>query len=126
MNSVENVVSSDDSKIDYKRVLYRALKYWYLVVLSVAIGSIYGYLQNRYAVRIYPVTASVIIHEKEETAGAELLYKNSLIDAYRNYLNEPYILRSYPLIGSVIERLNFEVAFYQQGNIKQRRCTAFR
>ena len=109
---------SEGIKIDYKRVLYRLLKYWYLAVLSVAIGWTFAFLKNRYAVRIYSVSASVLIKEKEESNGADLLYNNSIIDAYRNYLNEPYILRSYPLIGSVVERLNFEVAFYQQGNFK--------
>jgi capsular exopolysaccharide synthesis family protein len=105
-------------KIDFKRVGYRALRYWYLVVVSLGISLSISFLKNRYAQRIYPVTASVIIREKEETNGAELLYKNALIDPYRNYLNEPYIIRSYPLIGKVIENLNFEVAFYRKGNIK--------
>ncbi|HTH57532.1 MAG TPA: polysaccharide biosynthesis tyrosine autokinase [Cyclobacteriaceae bacterium] len=75
-------------------------------------------MRNRYAVRIYPVTASVIIKEREEANGGDLLYKNSLLNPYRNYLNEPYIIRSYPMIQSVIEDLNFEVAFYKEGKIK--------
>src|SRR5438105_257114 len=104
--------------IDYKRIAYRALQYWYLVVLSLALGLTYAYFKNRWATRIYPVTASVIIRENQEGSGGDLLYKNSLIDPYRNYLNEPYIIRSYPIVGSVIEKLNFEVAFYQQGTIK--------
>jgi capsular exopolysaccharide synthesis family protein len=118
--SVEEAISgSQVTKIDYKRVLYRLLKYWYLVILSIVGGFTYGFLKNRYAVPIYTITASIIIHQKEESTGAELLYKNSIIDAYRNYLNDPYLLRSYPLIGSVIERLNFEIAFFQQGKIKK-------
>jgi len=43
---------------------------------------------------------------------------NALVNPYRNYLNEPYIIRSYPLIEKVVEELNFEVAFFQEGNIK--------
>jgi len=108
----------NESLIDFKRVGYRALRFWYLVVLSLVIGLAFSFIINRYTARIYPVKASVIIREKEETSGGELLYKNALIDPYRNYLNEPYIIRSYPLIGRVIENLNFEVAFYQKGNIK--------
>lgn len=75
-----------------------------------------AFVRNRYATRIYPVTASIIIKETEETGGGELLYKNALIDPYRNYLNELYIIKSYPLIQSVLEDLNFGVSFYLEGN----------
>jgi capsular exopolysaccharide synthesis family protein len=110
--------SIEGLRIDFKRIGYNSLRYWYLIILSLAIALGFAYLKNRYAVRIYPVTASIIIREKEETTGGELLYKNALIDAYRNYLNEPYILRSYPMVGKVIDELNFEVAFYKKGSFK--------
>src|SRR5258708_191081 len=105
-------------KIDFKRVIYRLLRYWYFVIVSLAVSMSIAFLTNRYSVRIYPVTASLIIREKEEPTGAELLYSNSIVSPYRNYLNELYIIRSYPLIQKVIEELNFEVAFFQEGNIK--------
>ena len=66
-------------------------------MLSLLIALTIAFLRNRYAVRIYPVTASIIIKETEEAGGGELLYTNALIDPYKNYLNELYILRSYPL-----------------------------
>ncbi len=104
------------SLIDYKRIGYRSLRYWYLVVISLAIAIAIAFYNNRYSQRIYPVYASIIIREREETTGAELLYKNSpLIDQYRNYLNEPYIIRSYPLIERVVEELNFAMTFYREG-----------
>lgn len=103
--------------IDFKRVLYRALRTWYLVVISLAICLGIAFYKNRYSVKIYPVTTSIIIRETEETGGGELLYKNALIDPYRNYLNEPYIIRSYPLIEQVVKDLNFDISFFQQGYI---------
>src|SRR6185295_7466086 len=60
---------------------------------------------------------SIIIREKEETSGAELLYKNALVDQYRNYLNEPYIIRSNQLIHRVIKDLDFNISFYRQGYV---------
>lgn len=104
-------------KIDYRRVLYRLLRYWYLVVFSLLIALTVAFLRNRYAQRVYPVSASIIIKESKETAGGELLYSNVLSEPYRNYLNELYIIKSYPLIQSVIEDLNFGVSFYREGNI---------
>jgi capsular exopolysaccharide synthesis family protein len=107
--------------IDYKRVLYRAIKYWYVVVLSLITTLSIAFIYNRYAPRIYPVTASIIIKDTEETSGAgEILYTNSIISPHRNYLNELYLIRSYPLIQSVLEELNFGVSFYAEGNILTR------
>src|SRR5690606_3872520 len=45
-----------------------------------------------------------------------LLYNNALVSYHRNYLNELYIIKSYPLINSVLDDLNFDVAFYREGN----------
>lgn len=118
-----NASTSDNQQltggsIDWKRIGYQALRYWYLIVLSLGISLAAAFYVNRYTQRIYPVVASIIIREREETTGAELLYKNALIDQYRNYLNEPYILRSYPLVEKVIEQLNFNVVFQQEGYIR--------
>lgn len=103
--------------IDYKRILYHVFKYWYLVVLSLIIAISIAFLRNRYATRVYPVSASIIIKESEESSEGKLLYNNPLVNFYRNYLNELYIVRSHPLIQSTIQQLNFQVAFYQEGNI---------
>lgn len=102
-------------KIDFKRVLSRAIRFWYIVILILGISLFIAFYQTRYSQRVYPVSASVMIREMQETGGAELLFKNSLIDPYRNYLNEPYIIRSYPLIEKVVRNLNFNTSFYREG-----------
>lgn len=105
--------------IDYKRILFRAVRYWYIIAFSVTAGIIIAYLTNRYTTRIYPVTASIIIREYAENADAKFLYNNPLVNSYRNYFNEPYIIRSYPLITSVVEDLNFHVSIVKPGDIKE-------
>ena len=101
--------------LDFKRVLSRALRFWYIVILSLVVSITIAFYQTRYSERVYPVSASIVIRETQETTGAELLFKNSLIDQYRNYLNEPYIIKSYPLIEKVIRDLNFDVSFSREG-----------
>lgn len=120
MNNINDNVSETSAsvvKIDYKRIIYHALHYWYVIVLTLLVALAVAYVNNRYATRIYPVTASIIIKEAKTTSGAELLYNNVLVNYERNYYNELYILRSYPLIQRVIEDLNFDVSFYREGNI---------
>lgn len=117
----ENLFQTEDTQqgrgftLDFKRVLARAIRFWYVVVFSLGAALITAFYQTRYSEKVYPVTASIVIRETQETGGAELLYKNALIDPYRNYLNEPYILRSYPLIEEVVRKLNFNVSFYREG-----------
>ena len=102
--------------LDFKRVLFRAIQYWYVIIISLAVALSIAFYKNRYSQRVYPVTASIIIREREEAIGsAEFLYSNALIDPYRNYLNEPYILRSYPLIQKVVKELNFDIVFKREG-----------
>lgn len=103
--------------LDLKRVLARAIRFWYVVVLFLAGALAIAFYTNRYSERVYPVNASILIREVQETGGAELLYKNALIDPYRNYLNEPYILRSQPLLEKVIRDLNFQISFYREGYV---------
>lgn len=112
----DEIERRDSVGLDFKRVLFRAIRYWYIIFLTLVIALSTAFYKNRYSQRIYPITASIIIKEKEETTGsAELLYTNSLINPYRNYLNEPYILRSYPLIQQVVKELNFDVVFLREG-----------
>src|SRR5690606_31951199 len=104
-------------KIDLKRLLFRLLQYWYVVLASVLIALCIAYFHNRYAERIYPVRASIIISASQRSE-ASLLYDNPLVDGDRNSYNELYILRSYPLIQRVVEDLNMTVSLYRQGDVR--------
>lgn len=103
--------------IEYKRVLYHIYKYWYLVLLSFLVCLAIAFLNNRYSSKVYPVTASIIIKESDESSEGKFVLNNPLVNFYKNYLNELYIVKSYPLIKKVIEELNFQAAFYKEGNV---------
>lgn len=121
MNPVENNSSTEEinSLINYERIWYRVLRYWYFLVVTMLITIAIAFMYNRYATKIYPMAASIIIKESEEAGQtAELLYNNPLINSYRNFLNEPYIIRSFPLLQKVVDSLGFSVVVYGEGNIK--------
>ena len=114
-----NNFQEENTLINYERIWYRVLRYWYLVVGSLLITLSIAFVYNRYATKIYPLAASIIIKESEEAGQtAELLYNNPLINAYRNFLNEPYIIRSFPLVQQVVDSLGLTVVIYGEGNIK--------
>jgi len=104
--------------INFKRIASRALRFWYLILASLIIALTLSYITNRYSTSIYPVSASIIINESDENAGAKFLYNNELLNPTRNFYNEIYIMRSYPLLEHVVQALSFDVSFYLEGNIK--------
>lgn len=104
--------------IDFRRVLFRAIRFWYLIILSLLIALTAAFLINRYSKRVYQITTSIIIKESQEVAEGKFVYNNALVNPYRNFYNELYIIGSYPLISSVITSLNYNVIFYREGNLK--------
>jgi capsular exopolysaccharide synthesis family protein len=116
-DSREEPQAQSGFNLDFKRVLSRAIRFWYVIVLFLVASFAFAFYQNRYTHSVYSISASMLIREGQEKAGAELLYKSGLVSPYRNYLNEPYIIRSYPVIEKVIRDLNFHISFYQKGYI---------
>src|SRR5690606_7917931 len=98
-------------------LLFRVLQYWYFVLGSVLVGVAIAFFHNRYAERIIPVRASIIIGAADRTE-ASLLYDNPLVATDRNYFNELYILRSYPLVQRVVEDLNLTVSLFREGEVR--------
>ena len=118
-HSTNTQFENEKPLINYKRIWYRIIRYWYFVVFSLIITLAIAYIYNRYATRTYSVSASIIIKESEEAGQtAELLYNNPLVNAYRNFLNEPYIIKSYPLLQQVVDSLGISAVLYREGNIK--------
>jgi hypothetical protein len=108
--------------INYKRIIYQALRFWYLIVLSVAISLAVSYFINRYRVISYAVDASIIIKENGDIMGGRSIYSSSMMQLSRNYLNEIYIIKSIPLMERTVRQLNFEHSFFRIGNILTTEC----
>lgn len=118
MTSADVGKESSGVDINFKRVLSRVLKYWYVIATSLITALALAWFINRYSPRVYPVRASIIILQNEENTGAKFLYDNELVQPFRNFYNELYIMKSYPLLSDVMEELNFDVSFFREGNIK--------
>jgi capsular exopolysaccharide synthesis family protein len=94
------------------------LKYWYLVVISVAIlvgGSVF-YI--KFAARSYKITSSVLLNvERSNAFGAnsdDMMRVYDLIEKDKNLQNEIYFFQSTPLIRSVVEDMDLQVSYFLQ------------
>lgn len=110
--------AAKSNTLNIKRVVSRAIRLWYVILLFLVLSFSIAYLINRYSNRVYEVNASIIIKENEESAGAKFLYNNELVNPYRNFFNEIHIMKSYPLLQEVVEGLNFGVSLHREGDIK--------
>jgi len=89
-----------------------------LYLIFISLGFIWAFLTNRYATRTYPISASILFFAKDETSsGAELLYRNALLNTKRNYLNDPYLMKSNLIVKRVVEELSFNVQVILDGDI---------
>ncbi|MCX6278700.1 MAG: polysaccharide biosynthesis tyrosine autokinase [Bacteroidetes bacterium] len=104
--------------IDFKRVLNKYLKNWYLFAIALIIAYLFAMIQNRYVVPIYSLSTSVLIEDKSNKSvldqrgsfSADPLFLNSkLID------NQIAILKSFSQVKLIIEHLDFNISYYAMG-----------
>jgi len=104
--------------IDFKRILNKYAKNWYLFIIAMAIAYIFAMVENRYVIPVYRLSTSVLIEDKSNKSvldqrasiSADPLFLNSkLID------NQIAILKSFSQIRTIIRNLDFNVSYYAKG-----------
>jgi capsular exopolysaccharide synthesis family protein len=103
--------------VDYTRVLSATVRHWYLTVAFLVLALGYAHFKVRYTPKSYPVTASILVKEREDASDGKLLFNNPLVSTYRNQFNDPYLIRSYPLVHRTLSELNFGVSFHKEGRV---------
>jgi len=116
-----NLYTADSStSIDYKQILVKALRYWYLLAAALLISGVYGWYQVRYAIPTYSVDARILLKDEYSSWGQEYFLPGlELVSARNRLVNEIGSIRSFPLMREVIEQLpHFSVFYYDIGKIK--------
>ena len=104
----------EGDKLNFKILLAKALKYWYLFVIIFLLAMISAYYYLQFTPYIYQATATILIKDSEkssqldeEAVFAELgLAKNN-----KNLENERLILKSTPLMQAVVRNLGLQYQF---------------
>jgi capsular exopolysaccharide synthesis family protein len=114
MNSPNN-----DTALTYIIDFFKGLlKYWYIVIFSLAVtvGSAVFYL--KYSAKTYTISASVALTiERSNAFGAnseDLMRVNELIEQEKNLQNEIQFFQSTPLIKDVVENMEMQVSYFLQ------------
>ncbi|MEI6456902.1 MAG: polysaccharide biosynthesis tyrosine autokinase [bacterium] len=104
--------------IDFRRVLNKYMKNWYLFLIAFIIAYIFANFRNRNIVPVYSLSTSVLI---EDRSNKSVLDARSSISSDPLFMNSKLIenqismLKSYTQIKQIIKNLGFEVSYLARG-----------
>ena len=108
-----------DNLAEFRKYAFDVIRFWYLFVLVLGLAIGYAFYKNRYAPRVYPVGMSLLIRSKNDVGNsAAMLYSNPMVDAIPNHYDQAHLIKADPLLQKVIEKVNFKISYFQEGNIK--------
>ncbi|MCF8294771.1 MAG: polysaccharide biosynthesis tyrosine autokinase [Bacteroidales bacterium] len=111
-------VNSVKQDIDFKRILKKYLKNWYLFAGFLLIALLWARHNNQFIEPVYSLRTTVLIEDKSNSSvlqergqisSSPLLLNSKLID------NQISLLKSYAQIKKIIEKLDFSVSYYEKG-----------
>jgi uncharacterized protein involved in exopolysaccharide biosynthesis len=117
---LENKVNTQDTGIDIQKLLAKALQYWYWILASILLALVIAFLINRYTIPLFEVKSSVMVVKPVDqgASAAALLYGADVFQGSQELSNESILIKTKTLVKHTLQKLNFEVTHYQQGNIK--------
>ena len=118
------VMEPSQSLFNGKKILFRALRYWYLYVLCLAVCVSYAWFTVHYATPMYKVYAQVLVQDDKSSGGAQALSGggmdfSSLFGSKINLQNEIVILQTPDLSRKVVDAQKLYISYYDQGDIRQ-------
>ncbi|MEW5958183.1 MAG: polysaccharide biosynthesis tyrosine autokinase [Chloroflexota bacterium] len=92
-----------NESLDLRQYLALALKWWWLVVLAVLIGTVAAFWANQRQPRVYRATTAVIVGQSIQ---ATELTSNDILTSQRLAQTYADIARRQPVLHSVVDRLS--------------------
>lgn len=120
MDELQEFSEKEESNFDLKAEIYKYLSHWKWLVFGSIIGLTLAYLYNRYSIPEYWTQASMMVLNDEQnnvvgalpSGGASILaFDNSSLD------NQIETMLSKRLVGNVINELNLNISYFNEGNI---------
>ena len=113
-------IESTDNLAELSKFLSKVLRKWHWVVMSVGISWFIAFLINRYETPVYQSNAAIIT--KRFDSGGEGFLPGMFQDSYFRKQIEVYqeipLLKSHDKIRETLNRLNFDISYYIEGNVK--------
>lgn len=116
-------VVEDDAGIDYKKLLFYALKYKYWFVISVVVCIFGAFVYLMFATPIYNVTSKVLIKDSDQRKGMSNLdatfQELGFMNNSSGFDNEVEILSTTTLNKKVVSSLKLCTTYFYNGGVKE-------
>lgn len=118
MEELQEFSEKEESNFDLKAEIYKYLTHWKWLVLGSILGLAIAFLYNRYTIPEYITSASMMILKEDQgvasalpSGGGLLTFDNSTLD------NQIETLRSKQLVENVVDELDLNVSYFNEGNV---------
>src|SRR4051812_48940378 len=110
--------SNDDDSFDIKELLLKYITHWKYFVLSLFVTLAIAFVLNKLTPAVYRVMSKFLI--KEESNAMNLfdfsaVGAGGLLPKGQKVANETIILKSRAIASEVLDRLPFDVEYYEEG-----------
>lgn len=106
----------DQNNFNIQKIIQLVFRNLWIIIPCIIISVGVAYVYNKYALRYYRVSSSLLIKEDLKTGGSYngvSFINNDLLSSKQNLQNELMILKSYPMIERTVKNLDLEVTYYE-------------
>ena len=117
MEDSNNLQENSSQGFEIKKYLFKALSYWYLFVISIAISFFVARWINSHSIPTYGLHSTVML--KDDGSNEEAIAGGlSLFNKRKNSDTQIGILQSFSLNEEAVKQLEFETSYYQDERFK--------
>src|SRR5690348_11196230 len=122
MEELQNKIANPTQNVfNVSKLIGRAIDYWYLYVISLAICVFVAWFKVHYATPMYKVYAKVLVQDDNGTNNAlsgNGMDMSNLFGDKTNIQNEIGILQTTDLCRQAVEKLKLYISYYHKGNVR--------
>jgi uncharacterized protein involved in exopolysaccharide biosynthesis len=112
-------IGDENESLDIKQYLFLFLGNWYWLALGLLFGLAGAWLNLRYSPVIYNVSSSILINEQQKQAySTDIIAEDLGLQARSDINNELRVLKSSDLMRRVVDSLELNIKYHQEGNIR--------
>jgi capsular exopolysaccharide synthesis family protein len=114
--------TNQKSEVDeLKKFLSKILAKWHWIVLSLAAALTVAWLVNRYTTPIYSVYTTILskkYYKPRSSSTMDVIQGSEYFATQKDINWEVSVLKSYRMVSETIKRLDWDVFYYQEGNLR--------
>jgi capsular exopolysaccharide synthesis family protein len=122
MNAKQGYTASardeDRDSINFKQTLLKYLKYWPFLAASLSVAILAAFVLNQYTPNHYKIQSKFLIQEEANPMNLfnfSTIGSSGVLPKGEKFANETIMLKSRSVAEVVLDQLNFDVEYYEEG-----------